>query len=89
VQKSIKDGDPAFSLSDNFYLRALYENATGNPEDVQKGFLRSRLLVQVSYLSRFIWHKLGLNSFYRRSKRFLRRLRPPPLASLATKTPLR
>lgn len=36
-----------YSASADFWLRCLYEGEKGDPADVEKGFLKSRLLVKV------------------------------------------
>ena len=90
VRKGIKDGDPEFSLANNFYLRALYKNATGDPDDVQKGFLRSQLLVQVRRRTTCLNPEtLTCYPYGRHSRQFSHH--PPPLlpaVAPTTRTPL-
>jgi len=47
VRAKIRDGIDGYSASDYYWLRCLYEEEKGDPEDVEKGFLKSTLLVKV------------------------------------------
>jgi len=51
VWAKIRDGIDGHSTSDDYWLRCLYEGESGDPEDVEKGFLKSTLLVKVQILS--------------------------------------
>jgi hypothetical protein len=41
--------DEGFDFARNFFVRCFYLNHEGDPENVEKGFLRSALLVQVYF----------------------------------------
>ena len=41
--------DEGFDFAKNFFIRCFYINYEGDPENVEKGFLRSPLLVQVCF----------------------------------------
>ena len=41
--------DEGFDFARNFFIRCFYVNHEGDPENVEKGFLRSTLLVQVYF----------------------------------------
>ena len=47
VRAKIRDEVDGYSASANFWLRCLYEGEQGDPEDVEKGFLKGQLLVKV------------------------------------------
>ena len=47
VRAKVRDGIDGHSASDNYWLRCLYEGENGDPEDVEKGFLKSTLIVKV------------------------------------------
>jgi hypothetical protein len=40
-------------ISDNYFLNCLYPKAQGDPDDVEKNFLRSGLLVKIYPISTF------------------------------------
>ncbi|KAJ3560012.1 hypothetical protein NP233_g11106 [Leucocoprinus birnbaumii] len=44
IRAAIRNGTSASNINDSFFLRCLYQNDTGNPEDLQHGFLRNILL---------------------------------------------
>ena len=41
--------DEGFDFAKNYFVRCFYADYEGNPENVEKGFLRSTLLVQVCF----------------------------------------
>ena len=41
--------DEGFDFAKNFFVRCFYVDYEGDPENVEKGFLRSTLLIQVSF----------------------------------------
>ena len=47
VRAKIRDEVDDYSASVDYWLRCLYEGEKGDPEDVEKGFLKSELLVKV------------------------------------------
>ena len=47
VCAKIHDKVNGYNTSSDFWLRCLYEGEQGDPADVEKGFLKSRLLVKV------------------------------------------
>ena len=47
IQTKIRNETDGYSASNDYWLRCLYEGENGNPEDVEKGFLKSSLLVKV------------------------------------------
>jgi hypothetical protein len=47
VRAKIRDGIDDYSTLDDYWIRCLYEGEEGDPEDVEKGFLKSNLLVKV------------------------------------------
>jgi hypothetical protein len=47
VRAKIRDEVDGYSASSDYWLRCLYAGETGDPGDVEKGFLKSRLLVKV------------------------------------------
>ena len=47
VRAKIRDEVDGYSTSMNYWLRCLYKGETGNPEDVENGFLKGKLLVWV------------------------------------------
>lgn len=47
VCTKIHDEVDGFSASSDYWLRFLYEGENGDPEDVEKGFLKGQLLVKV------------------------------------------
>ena len=47
VRAKVRDEVDGYSASSDYWLRCLYEGEEGDPEDVEKGFLKSRLLVRV------------------------------------------
>ncbi|KAF9783394.1 hypothetical protein BJ322DRAFT_1008007, partial [Thelephora terrestris] len=46
VRAKIRDCVDGHNASDDYWLRCLYEGEKGDPEDVEKGFLKSALLVK-------------------------------------------
>lgn len=47
VRAKIRDGIDGYNALDDYWVRCLYEGEKGDPEDVEKGFLKSSLLVKV------------------------------------------
>ena len=47
VRAKIRDCIDSHNAFDDYWLRCLYEGEEGDPEDVEKGFLKSTLLVKV------------------------------------------
>jgi len=47
IRAKIRDGVDGYSASNSYWLRCLYDGEKGDPEDVEKGFLKSTLLVKV------------------------------------------
>jgi len=47
VRAKIRDEVGGYSASADYWIRCLYEGERGDPEDVEKGFLKSGLLVKV------------------------------------------
>lgn len=47
VRAKIRDCSDGHCASNNYWLRCLYDGEKGDPEDVEKGFLKSTLLVKV------------------------------------------
>jgi len=47
VCAKIRDSTDGYSASNDYWLRCLYEDEKGDLEDVEKGFLKSTLLVKV------------------------------------------
>ena len=47
VRAKIRDGIDGHDAFDDYWIRCLYEDENGDPEDVEKGFLKSNLLVKV------------------------------------------
>ena len=47
VRAKIRDGIDGHYAFDDYWVRCLYEGEKGDPEDVEKGFLKSNLLVKV------------------------------------------
>jgi hypothetical protein len=47
VRAKIRDQVDGYSASANYWIRCLYEGENGDPEDVEKGFLKGELLVRV------------------------------------------
>lgn len=47
IRAKIRDSIDGHSASNNYWVRCLYEGEKGDPEDVEKGFLKSTLLVKV------------------------------------------
>ena len=43
----MRDKETGYSASSDYWIRCLYEGEEGNLEDVEKGFLKSKLLVKV------------------------------------------
>ena len=41
--------DEGFDFAKNFFIHCFYDGYKGDPENVEKGFLRSTLLVQVYF----------------------------------------
>ena len=46
VRAKIRDGIDGYNAFDDYWLCCLYEGEKGDPEDVEKGFLKSSLLVK-------------------------------------------
>ena len=44
----VRDEVDGYSASSDYWLRCLYEGEEGDPRDVEKGFLKSKLLVKAS-----------------------------------------
>lgn len=49
VRAGIRDGLDGYDASNNYWIRCLYKGKRGDPNDVEKGFLKSTLLVKVMY----------------------------------------
>ena len=49
VRAKVRDEIDGYSASEDYWIRCLYEGERGNPEDVEKGFLKSELLVRVRF----------------------------------------
>jgi len=47
VRAKVRDEVDGYSASEDYWIRCLYEGGRGNPEDVEKGFLKGELLVRV------------------------------------------
>lgn len=47
IRAKIRDGLDGYTTSDDYWIRCLYEDEKGDPGDVEKGFLKSALLVKV------------------------------------------
>lgn len=47
VRAKIRDGVDGHYAFDDYWIRCLYEDENGDPDDVEKGFLKSKLLVKV------------------------------------------
>ena len=47
IRAKIRDCIDGYNAFDDYWLRCLYEGEEGDPEDVEKGFLKSTLLVKV------------------------------------------
>ena len=47
IRAKIWDGIDNYNASDDFWIRCLYKGEEGDPEDVEKGSLKSALLVKV------------------------------------------
>lgn len=58
VRTKIRDGVDGYSTSSDFWLRCLYEGEHGDPADVEKGFLKSELLVKVYVLPISQFHSI-------------------------------
>ena len=50
VRAKIQDGVDNHNTFDDYWIRCLYEGEQGDPEDVEKGFLKGILLVKVRIL---------------------------------------
>ena len=48
VRAGLRNADPHYNFTSNYFLRCLYEGEEGDPEDPEKGFLKGPLLVRVS-----------------------------------------
>lgn len=46
VRAKIRDGIDGYNAFDDYWICCLYEGEKGDPEDVEEGFLKSRLLVK-------------------------------------------
>jgi hypothetical protein len=46
VRANIRDEVDGYSASSDYWIRCLYEGEKGDPGDVEKGYLKSRLLVK-------------------------------------------
>ena len=66
IRTKIRDEIDGYSASADYWLRCLYEGERGNPEDVEKGFLKSELLVRVCASTTVTKCSLTLNSPSRR-----------------------
>ena len=51
IRAKIRDGIDDYNASSNFWIWCLYEREEGDPEDIEKGFLKSLLLVKVINMS--------------------------------------
>ena len=49
VRAKVRDEIDGYSASEDYWIRCLYEGERGNPEDVEKGFLKGELLVRVRF----------------------------------------
>jgi hypothetical protein len=47
IRAKIRDEVDGYSASADYWIRCLYEGENGDPEDVEKGFLKGELLVRV------------------------------------------
>lgn len=47
IRTKIRDCVDGYDSCANFWVRCLYEGEEGDPEDVEKGFLKSSLLIKV------------------------------------------
>ena len=47
IRAKVRDEMDGYSILENYWLRCLYQDEEGDPEDVEKGFLKSGLLVKV------------------------------------------
>ena len=54
IRAKIRDEVDGYSASVDYWLRCLYEGEKGNPEDVEKGFLKSELLVKVRRITAIV-----------------------------------
>ncbi|KAG5649528.1 hypothetical protein H0H81_003293, partial [Sphagnurus paluster] len=52
VRANLREGAEGFNVSSSFFARCFYKNGTGDPQDVEKNFLRGYLLIKV-YLAIF------------------------------------
>jgi hypothetical protein len=50
IRAKLRNGDPGYDITSNFFLRCLYDGESGDPESPEKGFLKGPLLVRVSPL---------------------------------------
>lgn len=51
VRARVRDEVDGYSASSDYWLRFLYEGEDGNPDDVEKGFLKSEILIKVCFYS--------------------------------------
>lgn len=47
IRAKIREGCDGYNAFDYYWLRCLYEGETGDPKDVETGFLKNALLVKV------------------------------------------
>lgn len=47
VRQKVRNLDPDFSTASSYFINAFYPKGKGDPNDIEKGFLRSGLLVKV------------------------------------------
>jgi len=52
VRANIRSNADGYDIGNNFFIRCLYPNGDGDPGDVERYFLRSRLLLQVCHAMR-------------------------------------
>ena len=50
IRAKVRDFSDGYNASEDYWLRCLYEGENGDPENVEKGFLKSTLLVKVQVL---------------------------------------
>ena len=49
VRARVRDEADGYSASSDYWIRCLYDGEKGDPEDVEKGFLKGDLLVRVRF----------------------------------------
>lgn len=73
VRSAIQAG--SLDISEDFFLRCLYPHGNGDPRNVEKGFLRSKLLLKVTFAFRYSF--ICLCFLCRHTVQSLRHLRLP------------